>query len=247
MKIDVWEVIDAASTKPFGFMRFEPGPGMGGHCLPVDPFYLTWKAREYDIATEFIELAGKVNQHMPYFCLERAERALNDAGKPVKGSKILVLGVAYKAGVSDMRESPALKILRLLAERGGDVSYHDPYVPELPSHGLKSVELDAGRGGRRPRGDRDRAPGDRPRRDRARGRLHAGPARHHPRRRQQPRPPALTRVLAIGNRYPPDGGGGYERIFASTVEALVARGHDVAVPDDGAGATPNVEGVTPIV
>jgi UDP-N-acetyl-D-glucosamine dehydrogenase len=124
-------------------MRFEPGPGMGGHCLPVDPFYLTWKAREYDIATEFIELAGKVNQHMPYFCLERAERALNDAGKPVKDSKILVLGVAYKAGVSDMRESPALKIIRLLRERGGDVRYHDPYVPELPAQGLKSVELDA--------------------------------------------------------------------------------------------------------
>jgi UDP-N-acetyl-D-glucosamine dehydrogenase len=142
MKIDVWEVIDAASTKPFGFMRFEPGPGMGGHCLPVDPFYLTWKAREYDIATEFIELAGKVNQYMPYFCLERIERALNDAAKPVKGSKILVLGVAYKAGVSDMRESPALKIIRLLSERGGDVRYHDPHVPELPSYELRSVELE---------------------------------------------------------------------------------------------------------
>src|SRR3954447_12154972 len=110
MKIDVWEVIDAASTKPCGVMRFEPGAGIGAHCLPVDPFYLTWKAREYDIATEFIELAGKVNQYMPYFCLERIERALNDAGKPVRGSKILLLGVAYKAGVSDMRESPALKI-----------------------------------------------------------------------------------------------------------------------------------------
>src|SRR4051812_38617056 len=144
MGIDIWEVIDAASTKPFGFMRFEPGPGMGGHCLPVDPFYLTWKAREYDIATEFIELAGKVNQYMPYFCLERIERALNDAGKPVRGSKILLLGVAYKAGVSDMRESPALKILRLLAERGGDIRYHDPYVPELQSHGLQSVDLEAG-------------------------------------------------------------------------------------------------------
>ena len=143
MKIDVWEVIDAASTKPFGFMRFEPGPGMGGHCLPVDPFYLTWKAREYDIATEFIELAGKVNQYMPYFCLERVERALNDAGKPVKDSKILVLGVAYKAGVSDMRESPALKIIRLLTERGGDIRYHDPFVPELPDHKLHSVELDS--------------------------------------------------------------------------------------------------------
>jgi UDP-N-acetyl-D-glucosamine dehydrogenase len=138
MGIDVWEVIDAAATKPFGFMRFEPGPGMGGHCLPVDPFYLTWKAREYDLSTEFIELAGKVNQQMPYFCLEKAERALNDAGKPVRASKVLVLGVAYKSGVSDMRESPALKIIRLVRERGGDVSYHDPFVPELPSHGLTS-------------------------------------------------------------------------------------------------------------
>jgi UDP-N-acetyl-D-glucosamine dehydrogenase len=138
MGIDVWEVIDAAATKPFGFMRFEPGPGMGGHCLPVDPFYLTWKAREYDFSTEFIELAGKVNQHMPYFCLEKIERALNDAGKPVRASKVLVLGVAYKSGVSDMRESPALKIIRLVRERGGDVSYHDPFVPELPSHGLTS-------------------------------------------------------------------------------------------------------------
>ena len=131
MGIDIWEVVDAASTKPYGFMRFEPGPGMGGHCLPVDPFYLTWKAREYDLSTEFIELAGKVNQQMPYFCLEKAERALNDAGKPVKGSRILVVGVSYKAGVGDMRESPALKIIRLLRERGADVAYHDPHVPEL--------------------------------------------------------------------------------------------------------------------
>jgi UDP-N-acetyl-D-glucosamine dehydrogenase len=144
MGIDIWEVVDAAATKPFGFMRFEPGPGMGGHCLPVDPFYLTWKAREYDISTEFIELAGKVNQQMPYFCLEKVERALNDAGKPVKGSRILVLGVAYKAGVGDLRESPALKIIRLLRERGGDVAYHDPHVPELPEHGLRSVGLDEG-------------------------------------------------------------------------------------------------------
>jgi len=140
MDIDVWEVIDAAATKPFGFMRFEPGPGMGGHCLPVDPFYLTWKAREYDMSTEFIELAGKVNQHMPYYCLEKIERALNDAGKPVKDSKVLVFGVAYKAGVGDMRESPALKIMRLVRERGGDVSYHDPFVPELPAYGLTHVE-----------------------------------------------------------------------------------------------------------
>jgi UDP-N-acetyl-D-glucosamine dehydrogenase len=141
MDIDIWEVIDAAATKPYGFMRFEPGPGMGGHCLPVDPFYLTWKAREYDLATEFIELAGKVNQRMPYFCLERIERALNDHAKPVKGSRILVVGVSYKASVGDLRESPALKLIELLGERGGDVVYHDPHVPELPEHGLRSLEL----------------------------------------------------------------------------------------------------------
>src|SRR5215204_2031098 len=141
MGIDIWEVIDAAATKPFGFTRFDPGPGMGGHCLPVDPFYLTWKAREYDMSTEFIELAGKVNQNMPYFCLEKIERALNDEGKPVNGSKILVLGVAYKAGTSDMRESPALKILRLLRDRGAVISYHDAFVPNLADQGLSSIEL----------------------------------------------------------------------------------------------------------
>jgi UDP-N-acetyl-D-glucosamine dehydrogenase len=140
MDIDIWEVVDAASTKPFGFMRFEPGPGMGGHCLPVDPFYLTWKAREYDMSTEFIELAGKVNKHMPYFCLEKIERTLNDAGKPVKGSRILMVGVSYKAGVGDLREAPALKIIELLRARGGDVSYHDPHVPELAQFGLRSVD-----------------------------------------------------------------------------------------------------------
>jgi UDP-N-acetyl-D-glucosamine dehydrogenase len=122
-------------------MRFEPGPGMGGHCLPVDPFYLTWKAREYDMVTEFIELAGKVNMHMPYFCLEKIERALNDAGKPVHGSRILMVGVSYKAGVGDLREAPALKIIELLRARGGDVSYHDPHVAELPQFGLRSAEL----------------------------------------------------------------------------------------------------------
>jgi UDP-N-acetyl-D-glucosamine dehydrogenase len=142
LKIDVWEVIDAASTKPFGFMRFEPGPGMGGHCLPIDPFYLAFKAREHDFYPEFIELAGKMNQAQPAYCAERIERALNDAGKPVKGSKILILGVSYKAGVGDMRESPALKIAELLRELGGDVSYHDPHVPELPQFGLRSVELE---------------------------------------------------------------------------------------------------------
>jgi UDP-N-acetyl-D-glucosamine dehydrogenase len=141
MDIDVWEVIDAASTKPFGFMRFEPGPGMGGHCLPVDPFYLTWRAREFDFATEFIELAGKVNQQMPYFCVEQIERALNDAYKPVRGSKILLLGVSYKPGVGDLRGSPALAIIDLLRARGADVRYHDPHVAELPALGLRSVDL----------------------------------------------------------------------------------------------------------
>jgi UDP-N-acetyl-D-glucosamine dehydrogenase len=141
--IDVWEVIDAAATKPFGFMRFDPGPGMGGHCLPIDPFYLAFKAREHDFYPEFIELAGKMNQKQPAFCAERIERALNEAGKPVKGSKILILGVSYKAGVGDTRESPALKITGMLRDLGGDVSYHDPHVPELPQLGLSSVELDA--------------------------------------------------------------------------------------------------------
>jgi UDP-N-acetyl-D-glucosamine dehydrogenase len=131
MDIDIWEVVDAAGTKPFGFMRFEPGPGMGGHCLPVDPFYLAWRAREFDFPTEFIELAGKVNTQMPYFCVEKVERALNDAGKAVKGARVAILGVAYKAGIGDTRESPALKIISLLADRGANLVYHDPHVPEL--------------------------------------------------------------------------------------------------------------------
>jgi UDP-N-acetyl-D-glucosamine dehydrogenase len=142
MNIDIHEVIDAAATKPFGFMRFDPGPGMGGHCLPVDPFYLSWKARELDFATEFIELAGKVNQTQPYFCVEQAERALNDQGKAVKGSKIAVLGVAYKPGVGDIRESPSLKIIDRLQALGAEVAYHDPYVPELKAFGLRNSELD---------------------------------------------------------------------------------------------------------
>jgi UDP-N-acetyl-D-glucosamine dehydrogenase len=140
--IDVWEVIDAASTKPFGFMRFEPGPGMGGHCLPVDPFYLAFKAREQGFYPEFIELAGKVNQAQPAFCVERIERTLNQASKPVKGSKILVLGAAYKGGSGDTRESPALMIMRLLRTLDADISYHDPFVPELPEFGLSSAALD---------------------------------------------------------------------------------------------------------
>jgi UDP-N-acetyl-D-glucosamine dehydrogenase len=110
MEIDIWEVIDAAATKPYGFMRFDPGPGMGGHCLPVDPFYLTWKAREYGLATEFVELAGKVNAQMPMHCVARIQRALNDARKPINGTRILLLGMSYKAGVGDVRESPAITI-----------------------------------------------------------------------------------------------------------------------------------------
>ncbi|MBK5110692.1 MAG: nucleotide sugar dehydrogenase [Thermoleophilia bacterium] len=145
--VDVWEVVDAASTKPFGFMRFEPGPGMGGHCLPVDPFYLAFKAREHDFYPEFIELAGKINQSQPLFCVSRVERVLNDNGRPVNGSRILILGVSYKAGVGDIRESPALKIIRLLAELGGDLSYHDPHVPELEEAGLTNTsDLDAALG-----------------------------------------------------------------------------------------------------
>ena len=144
LEIDVWEVIEAASSKPFGFMRFDPGPGMGGHCLPVDPFYLAFKARQHDFYPEFIELAGKVNQAQPSFCVERIERALNGVRKPVNGSRVLVLGVAYKGGVGDTRESPALKIIGRLQDLGAEVSYHDSFVPELPGHGLSSVGLEEG-------------------------------------------------------------------------------------------------------
>jgi len=143
MDIDVWEVVEAAASKPYGFMSFRPGPGMGGHCLPVDPFYLAWRARQYDRPTEFIELAGEVNQAMPYFCAEKIAHALNDHEKPVRGSRIAVLGVSYKAGVGDMRESPALKIMRLLAEWGADLTYNDEHVPELAELGLSSEPLDA--------------------------------------------------------------------------------------------------------
>jgi UDP-N-acetyl-D-glucosamine dehydrogenase len=142
MEIDIWEVVDAASTKPYGFMRFEPGPGMGGHCLPVDPFYLAWRAREFDMGMEFIELAGKVNQQMPYHCVAKVDRLLNSVGKPVRGSKIAVLGVSYKPGVGDVRESPGLKIVSLLTGLGADLRYHDAFVAELPEHGLRSVPLD---------------------------------------------------------------------------------------------------------
>lgn len=142
MKIDVWEVIDAAATKPFGFMKFQPGPGLGGHCIPIDPFYLSWKAREFDFWTEFIELAGKVNENMPYFCVEKLHRALNTRGKSLNGARVLVLGVAYKADIDDLRESPALKVIRLLRDHGADLAYHDPYCLELPEFDLRSVGLD---------------------------------------------------------------------------------------------------------
>jgi UDP-N-acetyl-D-glucosamine dehydrogenase len=142
MDIDIWEVVDAAATKPYGFMSFKPGPGMGGHCLPVDPFYLAWRAREFDQPTEFIELAGEVNQRMPYFCVEKVGRALNRQAKPINGSRIAVIGVSYKPGVGDIRESPALKILRLLGEQGAQLAYHDDFVPELAELGLASEPLD---------------------------------------------------------------------------------------------------------
>ncbi len=139
MGIDVWEVVEAAATKPYGFMRFDPGPGMGGHCLPVDPFYLAFKAREYDFPAEFIELAGKVNQHQPHYCVDRIVRALNEVGKPARGSRVLILGVSYKTGVGDLREAPALKIVHLLRELGAEVSYHDPHVPEVAELDLVSA------------------------------------------------------------------------------------------------------------
>jgi UDP-N-acetyl-D-glucosamine dehydrogenase len=143
MGIDVWDVIEAAATKPFGFMPFRPGPGLGGHCIPIDPFYLTWKAREFDLHTEFIELAGKVNSQMPEFCVGKVARALNSHRKALNGSRVLVVGVAYKADVNDTRESPALKVIELLRNDGALVEYHDPHVASLPQRGLESVPLDA--------------------------------------------------------------------------------------------------------
>jgi UDP-N-acetyl-D-glucosamine dehydrogenase len=145
MEIDVWEVIEAAATKPFGFMSFQPGPGLGGHCIPIDPFYLTWKAREYDFSTEFIELAGKVNENMPYYCRSLVSQALNHGRqRSLSGAKVLVLGVAYKADIGDTRESPALKLIELLRAAGTDVAYHDPFVGELRELGLDSVPLEPG-------------------------------------------------------------------------------------------------------
>ena len=131
MGIDIWEVIEAAKTKPFGYMPFYPGPGLGGHCIPLDPFYLSWKAKEYDFTTRFIELAGQINDAMPRHVVERAMELLNENGKPLNGARVLLLGVAYKKDIADLRESPALKIAKILRDRGAIVSYHDPYVPEV--------------------------------------------------------------------------------------------------------------------
>ena len=145
MGIDVWEVVEAAATKPFGFMSFKPGPGLGGHCIPIDPFYLTWKAREFGFYTEFIELAGKVNESMPYHCRSLVSQALNHSRqRSLKGSRILVLGVAYKPDIADMRESPAVKLIALLQGAGADVEYHDPHVPSFRENGLdmSSVPLE---------------------------------------------------------------------------------------------------------
>ncbi len=148
MDIDVWEVVRAASTKPFGFMPFYPGPGLGGHCIPIDPFYLTWKAREYGLSTRFIELAGEINTSMPHYVVDRLAAALNEHSKSVKGSRILVLGLAYKAEIDDVRESPSFELIELCQERGAHVDYHDPFVPASRAgrkHDLKmtSVAIDA--------------------------------------------------------------------------------------------------------
>lgn len=151
MDIDIWEVIEAAKTKPFGFQAFYPGPGLGGHCIPIDPFYLTWKAREYDFATRFIELAGEINTAMPDYVVSKVVKALNDHGKTVKGSQILICGLAYKANVDDDRESPSYRLIEKLEELGADVSYNDPYIPEIRLTreyaryaGRKSVEIGGG-------------------------------------------------------------------------------------------------------
>jgi UDP-N-acetyl-D-glucosamine dehydrogenase len=144
MDLDVNEVIDAASTKPFGYMPFQPGPGLGGHCIPIDPFYLTWKARQFEFQTRFIELAGEVNTEMPRYVVHRTMEALDARGRTLKGARVLVLGIAYKKDVDDMRESPAVRIIELLQERGAEVVYHDPYVPRVPrmrQHRLDMVSV----------------------------------------------------------------------------------------------------------
>lgn len=143
MGIDVWEVIDAAATKPFGFMPFYPGPGLGGHCIPIDPYYLSWKTRQTGMEARFIELAGAINGQMPHFVAEKIQNALNDRSKPLRGARVLVMGVAYKRNIDDVRESPALDVMHVLRSRGAEVSYSDPYVPrmELGGEVMESVEL----------------------------------------------------------------------------------------------------------
>jgi UDP-N-acetyl-D-glucosamine dehydrogenase len=142
MGIDIWEVVEAAGTKPFGIQTFYPGPGVGGHCIPIDPFYLTWKAREYDFHTRFIELAGEINVEVSYYVINKVIQALNGENKSLKDAKILVLGVAYKKDIDDVRESPALKIIELLRQRGANITYHDPYIPVIEPHGGSNIHLE---------------------------------------------------------------------------------------------------------
>jgi UDP-N-acetyl-D-glucosamine dehydrogenase len=142
MDINLWEVIDAAKTKPFGFMPFYPGPGLGGHCIPIDPFYLSWKAREFDFRTEFIDLSGRINENMPYYVVNRLMEAMNRQRKPLADSRVLVLGVAYKADIDDMRESPAILITELLLDKEADVVYHDPFVPGFVVDGREIEHVD---------------------------------------------------------------------------------------------------------
>ena len=197
LKINVWEVIDAAKTKPFGFMAFYPGPGLGGHCIPIDPFYLSWKAKMNGFDARFIELAGHINESMPRFVVERITDALNQHRKSVRGSRIHVLGVAYKAGVNDIRESPALNVMKILADKGAVLSYTDPYIPVVREEGfeLDSVPLEAGAD----EGGRLRRHPDRPSRDRLRsGRAHRSADRRHAERlagmRRAERDPAVDRA-----------------------------------------------------
>ncbi|KGK85025.1 UDP-N-acetyl-D-glucosamine dehydrogenase [Desulfosporosinus sp. HMP52] len=143
MGIDIWEVVEAAGTKPFGIQTFYPGPGVGGHCIPIDPFYLTWKAREYDFHTRFIELAGEINVEVSYYVINKVMRALNSVNKSLKDSNIFVLGVAYKKDIDDMRESPALKIIELLRKQGANITYHDPYIPVIEPHGGSTIHLES--------------------------------------------------------------------------------------------------------
>jgi UDP-N-acetyl-D-glucosamine dehydrogenase len=143
MGIDIWEVVEAAGTKPFGIQTFYPGPGVGGHCIPIDPFYLTWKAREYDFHTRFIELAGEINVEVSYYVVNKVVRALNKENKSLKDAKILVLGVAYKKDIDDMRESPALKIMELLRQQGANITYHDPYIPVIEPHGGSTMHMES--------------------------------------------------------------------------------------------------------